>query len=522
MRSDIKPGGVFPDYALPDHTNTVRKLSEIQGTDPMIITLARGNYCPKEHQQHLELAANHPKIAVAYTQVVTISTDDHHSSQEFRGSVGADWPFLSDPERKVQKDLEIQEYTDPEHNPMIPHTLVVKPGLVIHSIYNGYWFWGRPSFYDLWRRPVRGYSRDTSRLGSEQAWTARGLGCRRLLELSWMEQADSFRDTDLIPVITEVVVVRTPVCELLGVEQPIVQAPMSAVPELAAAVSNAGGLGMLALTWSTPAGDVVRETQKLTDRPFGGNLLLNTDQHRRVDEALEAGLRIVSLMWGDPASYVEQVHDAKALLLQSVGSAEEARRAVGSGVDVIVAQGWEAGGHVWSRIATLPLVPAVVDAVAPVPVIAAGGIGDARGVAAVFALGAQAAWLGTRFLLANEMPAHDEYRHLLIDADETEARWYPDLFAVGWPDAPHRVLHNSTAKAWEAAGRPPLGSRPGEGEVIAHFASGDPIVRYETAAPMVGTTGEIEALSLWAGQSVGLIRQQQSAAEIVAELVSRL
>jgi NAD(P)H-dependent flavin oxidoreductase YrpB (nitropropane dioxygenase family) len=316
--------------------------------------------------------------------------------------------------------------------------------------------------------------------------------------------------------------VRTPVCELLGIEQPIVQAPMSAVAELAAAVSNAGALGMLALTWSTPAGDVVRETAALTERPFGGNFLLSSDQHRRLDEALEAGLRIVSLMWGDPAGYVEQVHEANGILLHTVGSAEEARQAVASGVDVIVAQGWEAGGHVWSQVATLPLVPAVVDAVAPVPVIAAGGIGDARGVAAVFALGAQAAWLGTRFLMALEMPTHDEYRRRLIDAAETDAQWYPDLFDVGWPDAPHRVLRNSTAEAWEAAGRPPDGSRPGEGEVVAHFASGEPIVRYETAAPLVGTTGDIEALSLWAGQSVGLVKRPQSSAEIVAELVSRL
>ena len=114
MRSEIVPGSVFPDYELPDHTNTARSLSELQGDDPLILTLARGHYCPKEHQQHLELAALYPKIAVAYTQIVTISTDDHHTLQEFRASVGAQWPFLSDPERKVQKDLDIQEYTDPE------------------------------------------------------------------------------------------------------------------------------------------------------------------------------------------------------------------------------------------------------------------------------------------------------------------------------------------------------------------------------------------------------------------------
>ena len=127
---------------------------------------------------------------------------------------------------------------------------------------------------------------------------------------------------------------RTPVCELLGIEQPIVQAPMSALPELAAAGSNAGALGMVALTWSSPAGDVVRETAALTNRPFGGNLILDSDQHRRLDQALEAGLRIVSLFWGYPAGYIEQVHDAKGVVLQTVGSAEAARRAVASGVAV--------------------------------------------------------------------------------------------------------------------------------------------------------------------------------------------
>src|ERR1700730_8684634 len=177
VRSDIVPGGTFPDYALPDHTGTVRALSELQGRDPLILTLARGNYCPKEHQQHLELAANYPEIAVAYTQVATIATDDHHTLQEFRASVGAQWTFLSDPGRTVQQDLDIQEYTDPEHNPMIPHTLVLKPGLVIHSVYNGYWFWGRPSFYDLWRDLPAATAEirpdwDLSTPGLREAWDA--------------------------------------------------------------------------------------------------------------------------------------------------------------------------------------------------------------------------------------------------------------------------------------------------------------------------------------------------------------
>src|SRR6204780_2673181 len=276
----------------------------------------------------------------------------------------------------------------------------------------------------------------------------------------------------------------TPVCELLGIERPIVQAPMAAIPGLAAAVSNAGALGMVTLTWSADAGAVVRETAALTARPFGGNLVLTEDHHHRLDQALAAGLRIVSFMWGDPSDYIKQVHDAGGIVMHTVGTAEEARRAAASGVDVIVAQGWEAGGHVWGNIATLPLVPAVVDAVAPVPVIAAGGIGDARGVAAVLALGAQAAWLGTRFLLAEEMPIHEEYRRRLIAAAETDAEWYPNLYEVGWPDSPHRAIHNSTAERWEAAGRPAPGSRPGEGEVIAQFPSGEPILRYSPAPPL--------------------------------------
>ena len=315
---------------------------------------------------------------------------------------------------------------------------------------------------------------------------------------------------------------RTPVCELLGIERPIIEAPLAADPRLPAAVSNAGGLGTLGLGWADDAGEIVRQTAALTDKPFAGNFVLAFDQHQRVDQALAAGLRIVSLFWGDPASYVDRVHDAGGLVMHAVGSVEEARHAVTCGVDIVIAQGWEAGGHVWSGVATLPLVPAVVDAVAPVPVVAAGGIGDARGVAAVLTLGAQAALLGTRFLLADEMPIHEEYRRRLIEAKETDAEWYRNLYTVGWPDTSHRAIHNSTAEMWEAAGRPELGARPQEGEVLAHFASGEAIVRYEPAPPMVGTTGQIEPLSMWAGQSVGLARRTQPAAEIVAELVSRL
>jgi peroxiredoxin len=177
VRADIVPGGVFPDYELSDHSKTRRRLSELQGIDPMILLLSRGHFCPKDHQQHLELAANYPKIAVAYTQIVTICTDNIVETSEFRASVGAPWTFLSDAERTVQKDLQIQEYTDPFHDPMIPHTLLLKPRLVIHSVYNGYWFWGRPSVEDL-RRDLREVTReirpdwDPATPGLHEAWEA--------------------------------------------------------------------------------------------------------------------------------------------------------------------------------------------------------------------------------------------------------------------------------------------------------------------------------------------------------------
>jgi len=151
MRADIVPGARFPDYELTDTEKQRRKLSELQGGDPMILILSRGHFCPKDHQQHLELAAFYPKIAVAYTKIVTISTDNILEGREFKAAVGAQWPFLCDPGRKIQKDLDIQEYTDPHHAPMIPHTLVLDPGLVILKIYNGNWFWGRPSTFDLWQ-----------------------------------------------------------------------------------------------------------------------------------------------------------------------------------------------------------------------------------------------------------------------------------------------------------------------------------------------------------------------------------
>ncbi len=149
MRPDIVPGAVFPDYELPDHRGKHRTLSGAAGGDPLVLVLSRGGYCPKERRQHEGLVQLHREMEVGYCRLVTISTDNILQTNEFRTGVGAHWPFLSDSGRKLQKDLDIAEYTDPTHNPMIPHTLVLEPGLRIHKIYNGYWFFGRPTAEEL-------------------------------------------------------------------------------------------------------------------------------------------------------------------------------------------------------------------------------------------------------------------------------------------------------------------------------------------------------------------------------------
>ena len=286
----------------------------------------------------------------------------------------------------------------------------------------------------------------------------------------------------------------TAFCRLAGIDLPIVQAPVGGIttPALAAAVSEAGGLGMLSITWRDPQTlrTLLRDTRARTAKPFAVNLVLEWDPTERLTIALEEGVPIVSFFWGDPTPWVDQVHTAGGLVLHTVASAEEARRVADAGVDAVVAQGWEAGGHVWGEVSTLALVPRVVDAVTPLPVVAAGGIADGRGLAAVLALGAGAAWMGTRFLLAEEAATHPVYREAVIAADETTTA-YSSLFDVGWPDAPLRTLRNSTWEAWRAAGEPPPGVRPGEGDVVATGEDGREIARYDNDAPVVGASGDI-------------------------------
>ena len=313
---------------------------------------------------------------------------------------------------------------------------------------------------------------------------------------------------------------RTAFTQLVGIDVPIVQAPIGGLahPPLAAAVSNAGALGMLAITWLEPAEvkSTITQTMALTDRPFGVNMILEWPQEERVRIALDAGVRFFSFFWGDPAPHLAAIHDAGAIAALTVGSAGHARRAVDAGIDVIVAQGWEAGGHVIGEVATMALVPAVVDAVSPVPVVAAGGLADGRGLAAAMALGASAGWFGTRFVMSAEAPAHPRYRELLVEAAET-GTLHSSLFDVGWPNAPHRTLRNATTDAWEAVGRPSPGSRPGEGDVVAKDG-GDEIVRYSSSSPREGVVGDVDTLSLWAGQSVGLVRDVRPAGELVRSI----
>ena len=314
---------------------------------------------------------------------------------------------------------------------------------------------------------------------------------------------------------------RTVLCDRLGTDVPIIQAAMAnaASPALAAAVSNAGAFGMLQFGWREP--DEIREQisaiRRLTQRGFGAGFVLDRPQHERLEVALEAGVQVVSLFWGDPAPYVERVHRAGAILMHAVGSVAEARQAAEAGVDVVIAQGWDAGGHVRGETGSLSLIPSVVDAVSPVPVVAAGGVADGRGLAGVLALGAVGAWIGTRFLMSTEANIHPDYRAVLATAVASDT-FVSVLFDGGWDDAPGRALRNSTVRAWEAAGRPPKGQRPGEGDTIYRSATCGAAVRYGATTPPADAQGVVEAASLWAGQGIGLVSRTQSAGDIVREI----
>jgi len=316
----------------------------------------------------------------------------------------------------------------------------------------------------------------------------------------------------------------TPLCDLLGIESPIFCAPMGFVsgPELAAAVSEAGGMGLMSFSRNPP--DLLRRDinsmRASTGRPFGVNMLLPAKVSEHVAVCVEERVPLLSLFWGDAAPFVKPAHDAGLKVVHQVGSVSEAKEAVRAGVDIIIAQGVEAGGHVRGEVSTFTLVPRVVDAVSPVPVIAAGGIADARGLVAALALGAQGAVFGTRFLAAAEARAHPVYQQHVLAASEGDTV-RSTLFGYTWPDAPHRTLRTPFVEEWLGEEKRGNEGRPDE-PVVGATTVGDESVdvrRFMGYTPHRETSGDIESMALYAGQGVGLVNSIQPAGDIVRQLV---
>ncbi|XP_052193397.1 uncharacterized protein LOC127801908 isoform X2 [Diospyros lotus] len=309
---------------------------------------------------------------------------------------------------------------------------------------------------------------------------------------------------------------------ILGFEYGIVQAPLGpdiSGPELVAAVANAGGLGLLrAPDWEAPdyLRDLIRKTKKLTGKPFGIGVVLAFPHEENVKAILDEKVAVLQLYWGEcTKELVLQAHQAGV----KVGSVKEAKKAIEVGVDAIIVQGREAGGHIIGQEALISLVPRVVDLVGDkdIPVIAAGGIVDARGYVAALALGAQGVCLGTRFLATNESYAHKTYKRKLVEIERTE---YTDIFGrARWPGAPHRVLvtpffrDSKTLPGHENETNQPVIGRTtihGVEKVIRRFAG---------TVPNASTTGDLESMVMFAGEGVGLIKEVVAAGEVVKRLV---
>lgn len=307
--------------------------------------------------------------------------------------------------------------------------------------------------------------------------------------------------------------IHTQFTELVGCEVPIQQAPMGGIstPELAAAVCGAGGMGMLAASADELTADVESVLAAAAGRPFGVNFLVPFFDRAMVDAVAER-VRLMEWFWGEPdPALVALAHDAGALAAWQVGSRDEAVAAADAGCDVIVAQGAEAGGHVRGTIGLLPLLDAVLDAVA-VPVVAAGGIGTGRGVAAVLAAGASAARIGTRLAATRESKAHPAYKQALVSAEAADTV-LTDTFGVWWPDAPHRVLR-SAVNAAQALDDEQAGEAHGAGEPL-------PIPRFAALPPNQATAGRIDAMALYAGESVTAVTAITPAADVVREIATQ-
>ena len=294
------------------------------------------------------------------------------------------------------------------------------------------------------------------------------------------------------------------------------QAPIgpATTPELVNAVSGAGALGTLAASWTEPEAlrRQLHDVHAAAGVGYCVNLVLAFDQEERLDVALDEGTRFVSFSWGIDAELIGRARESGAVVLVQVGDVASAVEAAEQGADIVIAQGIEAGGHVQG---TTPLVELLhqIRASLELPIVAAGGIGNGPGARAALEAGADAVACGTAFLVAREADVHPVYVDRLLHAAESDTV-LTNLFDVGWQDAPHRVLRNDTYTSWDLAGRLPHGARGGEGEVVA-TRDGSPIVRYSDAQPTSSTAGEIDAMALYAGTSVGHVRQRTSAKEIV-------
>jgi nitronate monooxygenase len=316
---------------------------------------------------------------------------------------------------------------------------------------------------------------------------------------------------------------KTELTTRLGLRLPVLAAPLGrgSTPEFLGALTSNGAMGFVALM-HMPEAEVrptllnYVATNGGGDR-FGINLTLIVDQTRRLEAALDVGCRIVSLWQGDPARYARRAKDAGATVFWTASGPADAARAADLGVDFLVAQGREAGGHLVGEGPLMTLLPAVVDAARGVPVIAAGGIADGRGLAAALALGACGVWMGTCFVASKESGNHPGYKQRMVQAtlaDLVETT----LFDGGWPDSPHRVIRNSTVANWEEMGCPKPGHRPGEGEQIGVFPNGEPMLRYNVATPWAAMEGDWEACPHYAGASAALVNAIEPVAAILARI----
>jgi NAD(P)H-dependent flavin oxidoreductase YrpB (nitropropane dioxygenase family) len=315
---------------------------------------------------------------------------------------------------------------------------------------------------------------------------------------------------------------RTRICDLFGIDLPILNAGMGgvALAPLAAAVSEAGGLGTIALAGFTAEAMLseISAARAATKKPFGVNLLIPFLREGTFKILAREHIDAVTLFWGDPSVVIPQAKgDGIRRVIWQCGSAAEAAEAKRAGADAIIAQGFEAGGHVRGTVTTLALIPEVRDAIGDLPMIAVGGIVDGRGLAAVLALGADGAVFGTRFLASHEAAAHPIYKQRILTAHASETV-HTKLYDVGWPDAAHRVLRTKVVEEWERAGCPESGRRPGEGEPIGTMRGRGlevPLTRYTVMAPADYIEGDIESLAFYAGESVSLVREILPAKEIV-------